>query len=334
VLTFWLAVHQISGLWLDVALRPEVREMLERSMTDQKRLRNADPANSQTYRSRFESMGKLMHRLDVIRMNRAEMMKRFEMTLVAMFATIAAVGAVLLWTRYRRAQALERSEYLDRVAVLQETARRQAHEIKGPLTAARLELERLGDAIRHSAGSSEIAAAQASITEELDRLARFAREYSTFAGIGSPVLRPVMLAAFVDEFCATFSNAWPGIVLGRERSDEAEVCADRDMLRQVFVNLCTNSARAMESGGNVRFAISRRGGPVLDVCDTGSGIAESLRSRIFDPYVTTRRMGEGMGLGLSIARKIMLDHGGDLELLSTSSEGTTFRLTFGDDACS
>lgn len=72
----------------------------------------------------------------------------------------------------------------------------------------------------------------------------------------------------------------------------------------------------------------------LDVSDDGHGIAESLRDRVFDPYVTTQEVGEGMGLGLSISRKILLDHGGDLQLLATSETGTTFRITFGESECS
>jgi two-component system C4-dicarboxylate transport sensor histidine kinase DctB len=101
------------------------------------------------------------------------------------------------------------------------------------------------------------------------------------------------------------------------------------MLRQVLVNLCSNSARA--GADAMRFTIVRNGPRVmLDARDTGSGIPESLRARVFDPYVTTRRIGEGMGLGLSISRKVMLDHGGDLLLLATSNAGTTFRVIFGE----
>ena len=85
---------------------------------------------------------------------------------------------------------------------------------------------------------------------------------------------------------------------------------------------------------SVRFAIVKTGPrTTLDARDNGSGVPDSLRARIFDPYVTTRRIGEGMGLGLSISRKVMLDHGGDLVLGATSSAGTTFRVIFGGDAC-
>lgn len=333
-LLFWLIVHQMSALWLDVALRPEVRQVLEQSMEDQKRLRELDTARRNEYRRRFETTGRLLRRLDVIRMNREQMLRRFELTLVSLFAIAAAVAAVMVWARYRRAQAHERLQYLDRVAVLQETARRHAHEIKGPLTAARLELERAGDALRRGASETELTATLASVTDELERLSRFTREHASFAAIGTPVLRAVSLGAMIEEFCTTFAQAWPNVALRFDGGD-ATVCADRDMLRQVLVNLCTNSHRAIDGNGSVTFALARRGSAVaLDVSDTGGGIPESLRARVFDPYVTTRKTGEGMGLGLSISRKIMLDHGGDLQLLSTTAYGTTFRLTFGDGECS
>jgi signal transduction histidine kinase len=329
-LFFWLVIHQISGLWLDVALRPEVRRALEQSMEDQKKLAALDAARRDEYRRRFEATSTLLNRLDVIRMNREQMLRRFELTLVGLFAVVAAVAALWVWIRYRRAQTLERQQYADRVSVLQETARRHTHEIKGPLTAARLELERAGDAARRGAGESELSAALESVSEELERLSRFTRQHATFAAIGTPVLTRVSLGTTLREFCATFAGAWPGVEL-RFTGGDAAVCADRDMLRQVLVNLCTNSARAIEGSGSVTFAIA---GDALDVTDTGSGIPESLRTRVFDPYVTTRRMGEGMGLGLSISRKIMLDHGGDLQLVASSPSGTTFRISFGDAQCS
>jgi signal transduction histidine kinase len=332
-LFFWLVIHQVSGLWLDVALRPEVRAALEQSRDDQKKLRALDAAHRDQYRRRFEATTKLLQRLDVIRMNREQMLRRFEAILVTIFALVAAIVAAGVWRQGRRAGALERRQYLDRVSALQENARRHAHEIKGPLTAARLELDRAGDALHDANADSGVAAALRSAADELETISRLTREQASFAAIGAPVLRRVSLGALIDEFCATFADAWPGVTLRFAGGDEA-VCADRDMLRQVLVNLCSNSALAIDGAGSVTFAIAGRGRSVaLDVTDTGGGIAESLRARVFDPYVTTRKSGEGTGLGLSISRKIMIDHGGDLQLLSTDSSGTTFRLTFGASEC-
>ena len=329
VVLFWFLVHEISGLWLDVALRPEVRRALEQSMEDQKQLRRLDPQQREAYRRRFEETRTLLNRIEVLRMNREAMLQRFELALVIVFALAAAMGASALWVRYRRAQARERRDYLDRVTLLQETARRHVHEIKGPLTAARLELERFSDLARHGAPEQELIRAHESVSEEMERLARYTREFSSFGGIGKPILRRESLGQIVEEFCATFANAWPSLQLEEPRGD-AIVSVDRDMLRQVLVNLCSNSARAVHGSGRVSFSIVRDGARVLlDVRDNGAGIPPSLRARVFDPYVTTRRIGEGMGLGLSISRKVMLEHGGDLVLLDTSEQGTTFRIVFG-----
>lgn len=330
-LLFWVVLHQFSSVWLDVALRPEVRKALEQSLEDQKALRAHDPERRAEYRKRFDETQKLLNRIEVLRMNRQAMLRRFELALLVVFAFAAAAAAVLLWGRYRRARERERREYLERVTSLQETARRHAHEIKGPLTAARLEMERYADLVRAGAGEEEMAHAQESVSEELERLARYTREFSSFAGIGTPMLRRESLGQMLEEFCTTFANAWPETKL-EDSGGDAVVCVDRDMFRQVLVNLCSNSARAGAS--SVRFLIIRNGSRVmLEVQDDGSGIAESLRARVFDPYVTTRRIGEGMGLGLSISRKVMLDHGGDLVLGSTSTTGTTFRVIFGGEVC-
>ena len=330
-LLFWFVLHRVSGMWLDVALRPEVSQALERSMEDQKQLRRLDPAQREQYRKRFEETQTLVKRIEVLRMNREAMLRRFELALLLLFVVAAIGTAVSLWMRYRRAQQRERLEYLDRVTSLQESARRHAHEIKGPLTAARLELERFTDLARRGGAEGELSEAHDSVSEELERLAKFTREFSTFGGMGSPVLRRESLGQMLEEFCATFANAWPPARL-EERGGDAIVCVDRDMLRQVLVNLCTNSARA--GATLIAFGIVKNATRVmLDVRDNGSGIPESLRARVFDPYVTTRRIGEGMGLGLSISRKVMLDHGGDLQLVASSAEGTVFRVVFGDAAC-
>ena len=330
---FWALLHQISSVWLDVALRPEVRQALERSLEDQKKLRALDPEQREKYRKQFDDTRTLLNRIEVLRMNRVGLLQRFELALVVMFAVAALLTAMTLWTRYRRAQERERAEYLDRVTSLQETARRHAHEIKGPLTAARLELERFADLARGGAPDDDLAGAQESVVEELDRLTRFTRAFSSFGGLGKPILRRESLGQVIEEFCTTFANAWPSLAL-QDGGGDAIVCIDRDMLRQVLVNLCTNSARAVNGEGRVSFSIVKNGARVmLDVRDNGSGIAPSLRARVFDPYVTTRKVGEGMGLGLSISRKLMLDHGGDLVLLETSEKGTVFRLVFGDPAC-
>src|SRR5687768_4945392 len=80
-LPFYFVIRSVSALWLDLTLRPELRQVLERSLSDQKALRRLDPSNREQYRRHFEENQRLLHRIDVIRMNREALRRRFELTL-------------------------------------------------------------------------------------------------------------------------------------------------------------------------------------------------------------------------------------------------------------
>jgi nitrogen fixation/metabolism regulation signal transduction histidine kinase len=219
---------------------------------------------------------------------------------------------------------------LRHLSAWQEAARRQAHEVKTPLAAARLELERLGELL--PAGEARRRAA--SLGEELDRLDRFSREFTTFARLPEPCLVEEDLAAVVPEFVETFRTAWPNLRLAwghRTPATPAAAPLDREMLRRVLVNLCDNASRAVveapqRASGTVEFTLEAAADTlILEVADDGPGVPVEIRERLFEPYVSGPGS-PGMGLGLAISKKILLDHGGDLELLPTPA-GTTFRLT-------
>jgi two-component system nitrogen regulation sensor histidine kinase NtrY len=208
--------------------------------------------------------------------------------------------------------------------------------MRTPLTAARLELSRLQQLLPAEV-NEETRQAAVSVGEELERLGKFTQQFTSFARLPQPRATVHDLGPVVEEFVATFAAAWPNLTLRYESPGRPLPAAlDRDMLRQVLVNLCDNSSLAIRStgeapGGEIGTVTLRpgeaAGGVVLDVSDNGPGIPPEIRPRVFEPYVTTRRVGEGMGLGLAISKKILLDHGGDLEVLASSGAGTTFRLT-------
>jgi signal transduction histidine kinase len=247
--------------------------------------------------------------------------------------TVGRIAGMIEETSRAMARDRKRLAYLKHLSGWQETARRHAHEIRTPLTAARLELTRLERALP----GDELAEARqvaASVGEELERLGRFTQQFTSFARLPQPRLQAHDLGAVVAEFVATFAAAWPDLTLRFTPPARPLVAAlDRDMLRQVLVNLCDNSALALRATPEGRGTVTLRGGDsprgvFLEVADDGPGIAPEIRSRVFEPYATTRQVGEGMGLGLAISKKILLDHGGDLEVLASSGAGTTFRLTF------
>ncbi len=362
-LLFEVCARQLSGAWFTFGVHPEVMRQLETSLADQKRLAALDPRGAAGYRRRFAAVESLLGRLRILEYNRDEVTGRYRDALLAVFAALAlGGGALYLAAKARQLRRLDRLHAalergrrrlasLENLSAWQEAARRHAHEIRTPLTAARLDLCRLHEllAAGTATGGGEAVAAEAcppagdrrpqaralaeSVLQDLDRLGRFTHAFTSFARLPSPRLEPHDLAAFLAEFVAHFDGAWPNLALALEGAPPPRRASrfDREMLRQVLVNLCDNSALALAAeparAGEMRFALGGLDGWVtLDAADDGPGIPSAVRPRLFEPYVTTRRVGEGMGLGLAISRKVLLDHGGDLELLRSSAAGSVFRL--------
>jgi two-component system, NtrC family, nitrogen regulation sensor histidine kinase NtrY len=363
----FLFERQLSTAWFRLGLQPEVISALEGSQEDRRQLARLDPQRETEYRRRFEEDQALLNRLRILEHNRKEILRRYEMILLMVVGGVLAVaGGAHLVRQGRRERRIDKlrealvqlsagqenvdigdrgKDTIGRIAAMieetsrvmardrrrlaalqnlsmwQETARRHAHEMKTPLTAARLELTRLREMV-----NGESKQAVESLGKELDRLGRFTREFTSFARLPKPRMEVHDLAAVVSEFASTFDLAWPSLALRVSAQEQLFAAVDRELLRQTLVNLCDNSAHAQAR--TVTFQVGRNGtGIYVEVADDGPGIAPEIRGRVFEPYVTTRKVGEGMGLGLAISKKILLDHGGDLELVKTSEAGTTFRIT-------
>lgn len=109
------------------------------------------------------------------------------------------------------------------------------------------------------------------------------------------------------------------------------VTGDADFLRQVFVNIFQNASYAMPGGGRIQIEIfeTARDGKELAavrVTDTGSGIAENDLQKIFDPFYTTKDIGQGTGLGLAVSRRIVEEHGGSIEAVNAKEGGASFTV--------
>src|SRR5262249_15347222 len=115
-------------------------------------------------------------------------------------------------------------------------------------------------------------------------------------------------------------------------ADSPTVYADRQKLRQVFLNLLTNASDAMPTGGTLTLRLSasvtRQGQPavLIQFADTGCGISKENLERIMEPFFTTKEEGKGTGLGLAICRRVIQEHHGDIEVQSEVGHGATVSL--------
>jgi len=211
-----------------------------------------------------------------------------------------------------------------RKAAWADVARRIAHEIKNPLTPIQLSAERLKRRFTKEITSDPETFAQCAdtIVRHVGDIGRMVDEFSAFARMPQPVLRPEDVGRIAREALILQRSARPEIVWTTsipERGPMA-VC-DRRLMVQALTNLLQNAADAVamrprrdgEPAGHIGLAVQVEGGVVsLQVSDDGAGLPEGDRDRLTEPYVTHKP--KGTGLGLAIVKKVMEDHGGGLGL--------------------
>ncbi len=155
-------------------------------------------------------------------------------------------------------------------------------------------------------------------------LSAFARPKKGGAGGG------VDLSVCVERTLAIAGNALRGkrVHVRKRLGLKRLVRGDQAKLEQVLLNLVLNAVQALPKDGELRIATREAGDlAVLEVSDNGPGIPAHLQDQVFNPFFTTKPVGQGTGLGLSICYRIIADHGGQISFQSLEGRGTTFRIT-------
>lgn len=247
--------------------------------------------------------------------------------------SIGRMGRMVERTSRVMAKQRRRLDALGSLTRWQDAARRLAHEMRTPLTGLQLQLTRIRDLAAEWEGTDDpraagIRGAGDDALGSLNRLADFTRQFTSLAQLPAPILKRQDLRGLLRDFVDTYASAWPGLALELAAPRSVPVDVDRDLIRQVLVNLCANSSQALAGRpGRVTFHPAAHGDVViLEVTDDGPGVPPDIVRRMFEPYISSRDSHRGMGLGLAISRKILLDHGGDLDLHDTGRQGTTFHL--------
>ncbi len=207
-----------------------------------------------------------------------------------------------------------------------EVARRLAHEIKNPLTPIQLSAERLAMKLDGKLQPTEQALLTKSVRtigDQVDAMKRLVNEFRDYARLPAAQLAPVDLNAAVRDTLVLYEHAATPVRC--ELTDDLpRVRADPQQLRQLIHNLVQNAQDAMagQQGAEVLLRTRRSDSGQwvrLVVIDSGPGFAEHILKRAFEPYVTTKA--KGTGLGLAVVKKIMDEHGGRVDLTNRMTEG-------------
>lgn len=249
---------------------------------------------------------------------------------VLLAGALGLAGIFYVQQRYlRERSALEAAmARRERLAGLGDVAAAFAHEVRNPLNAVSIGLQRLR-AEFNPEPADEYAQFVDLMQGEVRRLNAIVEEFIALARPLPVKPLPMDAADLVRETAALVEpEARQASVDLRVTAPPAlPLTADRDHLKQVLLNLALNAVQAMrEAGGTLSIeAAGTRETVTLTVADTGPGIAPEVLPRIFDPYFTTKR--GGLGLGLTIARRIAEAHGGVLEADSQPGRGARFRVS-------
>jgi two-component system nitrogen regulation sensor histidine kinase NtrY len=232
-----------------------------------------------------------------------------------------------------------------RKAAWSDIARRIAHEIKNPLTPIQLSAERLKrkylKQITHDPETFTVCTD--TIVRQVGDIGRMVDEFSAFARMPAPVLRPENPAELARQALFLEQSAHPAIEYSVDVPDAPlQIICDASQFTRAVSNLLKNAAESIEgrldeaasnaskshlTPGLIHLWITQQDGAVvIGVDDNGRGLPEQDRDRLTEPYVTTRT--KGTGLGLAIVKKIMEDHGGHLTLSDRVGGGASIRLSF------
>ncbi len=220
----------------------------------------------------------------------------------------------------------ERLVHLTRMASWQSLARKTAHELKNSLTPIRLTVEEMQ--ARHPASERAFMdQAVQIVVSEIESLERRVRAFSEFAS--EPLVRPEVLDinAVVTERVALLRPVHPGVTYDLRLDDgRPRAHAASDMVNGILTNLLQNAAEAAGPDGAVAVSTRGEGERVLiDVHDSGPGLSKEVSATLFEPTITFKK--QGMGLGLSIAKKNALLSGGDVTVIPGELGGAGFRVS-------
>jgi PAS domain S-box-containing protein len=229
------------------------------------------------------------------------------------------IGQLLVFTDLTELKAFQsRKDLRDRLSTLGEMSAGIAHELRNPMAVisgyTRMLSKKVADPMKPAVES---------IAKEVAVMDRIITDFLSFAKPTDLMLAPLDLQDLLDGCLGSLRSLSEGMQVSVDITMLPRINADEVLLRQACTNLLQNAIESMPEGGELKISGFMDDYICISLSDSGHGIPESIRDKIFLPFYTTKE--RGTGLGLAIVHKIVVSHGGDIKV-ETGDKGTTFTI--------
>ncbi|MBS1793781.1 MAG: HAMP domain-containing protein [Acidobacteria bacterium] len=217
----------------------------------------------------------------------------------------------------------------EKLAAMGTLAAGVAHEVNNPLASISSLIQMMqskGDLDEKTTENLKL------VQTQIRRITQVTKDMMEFARVRPAAKSEVDVNALIEKSLrlASFDKSFQKLAIEKElAADLPSLFVDGDQLQQVFLNLFLNARDALPAGGRIFVRTARLTGElVIEIADSGTGIAPENLKKIFDPFFTTKAAGKGTGLGLAVCYGIVTAHGGKIEVSEQESGGTKFTITF------
>jgi signal transduction histidine kinase len=336
-------------LIFEIADQTNIRETLDTCLDQLRRAARENPARTAEFRGIFEQVGGVKRGIEEFFLARSSIGDDFKLqALVIAIVVLALSGvfslpismAIVKRFRWLLAEQQKAQRKVQDHAALQQwqtVARTLVHELRAPITPIKLiatDIDRKFQSMSHESFANYVRQAQEMLIEQVAAIERMITGFTQFGKLPAPVTKRTSWQEFLQEFERQYDGAFgPKVSLRLTplAHSDMEIEIDSNLLRNLIFNVCRNASEANQGDTQISLTstLSQADNNLtLAIHNTGRSIPPNVAARIFEPYVSGNAGADSvnMGLGLTIARKIAMDHGGDLRLLADAGDGVTFVL--------
>lgn len=332
-----------------LADQTNIRTAIDTCLSQLRRAAKENPERTTEYRGLFDQVGAVKRGVEEFFLARSSIGDDFRMQ--AVYIAVIVLGLSVLissaiartivkrfrWLLAEQERAQRKIQDHSSLKQWQTVARTLVHELRAPITPIKLiatDIDRKFQAMNPEQFKAYLAKAQEMLIDQVSAIERMITGFTQFGKLPSPVTKATSWREFLVQFQRQYDGAFgPNVSLQLDpfTHEDLEVELDANLLGNLIFNVCRNAAEA--NGGSTNITLKSAIGDgrrivVLEIHNSGRSIPPNIASRIFEPYVSGNSDSDSvnMGLGLTIARKIAMDHGGDLRLWQEETSGVTFIL--------